>query len=142
MNGREVNIYNIDREANVQSVLIDAFLKNYGVNATVHAYSDQEKGIAAVNGLPNSIAFIGVYGNAIETYMGGKTWANYSIDESIRKIRENSPNAKVVVVTGGAFSKDDATKAGADAYLHKIDMLQNPCGDKGLVTIVNKLLEN
>lgn len=140
--GIELNIYFIDKGAEEHKNLVRDILNASGFNANVHPYTVQQDGIDAINGRLNSVAFLGVQGNGFETSLGDKPWATSSIDDAINQIRQNSPQAKVVVVTGGNFSREDALRAGADDYLFKPDMFtRNEYGNRPVVSTLHQLFQ-
>ena len=119
----ELNLYLIDRSAHLHAGLIDAILSQAGYNVNLHPYTNQSEGLANLNGHLNTIILAGIEGNSIETKFDlAEAWAALSPREFNRRVREQSPRAKIVTYTGGAYSREDAQRDGADAYLFKIDV--------------------
>jgi hypothetical protein len=139
---RTLNIYVIDCYAETHSELIKRLLEVSGINAVVYPFSNQKEGIAAVKNLPNTYVLIGVEGNAVDTLTGKEPWASYSVNESVKKIKENNPNSKIIVLTGGKYSEQEAKNAGADGYLNKLKMVsRDESGRFGIAAVIDKVSE-
>lgn len=145
---RELNVWVVDRNADIYAPMIRGFLRKDGKYEPHAHFLDhgiclwtQENQIDLIQPSVNPVVLCDVVGNMAPEYNGKYEWKSFTPEDAVTQIRNRDSKAKVIIFTGSEFSKADARDAGADGYLHKTRMYDIRDRRPKLVRIIDAVAE-